>query len=446
MILRFGSSKKIVTRSLAPNKPALVTVLDVGTTKICCAIARLHPKARGLELHGRTHAIEVIGFGHQRSRGIKAGSVIDLDSAEEAIRHAVDAAERQAGMTVESIIVNVSDPNLRSKAFSASVSLSGQEVEDLDIHRVLAAGRDHCADEDGAVILHSQPIGYSLDRTDGIKDPRGMVGSRLGVDMHCVTAHDSALRNLELAINRCHLSVENFVATPYSSGLSALAGDETELGVACIDMGGGTTTVSIFVDGQFVHSEGIAIGGRHVTNDLARGLSTSLRDAEMIKVRHGSVLPGSCDDSAPVSVHQVADETGLSSDIAPSLIAKIIRPRVEETLELIRDRLNASGFASIALRRVVLTGGACQLTGMSDLARSVLCKNIRLGRPLGVTGLPMEARGAAFATVVGLMIFPQITRIDETPSLTGMKSFRQPVKTASGSYLGRVGTWIAGSF
>jgi len=445
-MLRFGSKSGQKNKGLPTNRSTVISVLDVGTTKVCCVIARLHPKQDGIEFSGRTHVVDVIGFGHQRSRGIKGGVVVDLDETEQAIRLAVDAAERRAGMTIESLIVNVSGNRMHSDAFSASVSLAGHEVEESDIRRVLEAGRNHSAQQDSAVI-HSLPIGYSLDGNSGIKDARGMIGERLAVDMHVVSANGASLRNLEVAINRCHLAVESFVAAPYASGLACLAGDEAELGVTCIDLGGGTTTASVFMDGKFVHCDALALGGQHVTMDIARGLSTSLRQAELIKVKHGSVLPDTMNDFVSVSVKQIGDESGLGADVSPSMVAKIIRPRVEETLELMRDRLNASGFAALVGRRVVLTGGASQLTGMSDLARSILGKNIRLGRPLGVAGLPVEARSAAFSSVVGLMIYPQSNDSKEDIGWIPSRSKdRLRDRAGTGGYFGRMGRWLAENF
>lgn len=446
LMLKMNSKKGAVKRGPPQNRASVITVLDVGTSKVCCVIARLHPRRDSLELANRTHVIEVIGFGHQRSRGIKSGVVIDLDEAEQAIRLAVDAAERRAGMTVESLIVNVAGSRMRSNTLSASVSLAGHEVKESDIRRVLQAGRDHSTQDDAAVI-HSLPIGYSLDGNGGIEDPRGMVGERLAVDMHVVTANDASLRNLEVAINRCHLSVESFVASPYAAGLASLAGDEAEFGVTCVDMGGGTTTVSCFLEGRFVHCDGLAIGGQHVTMDLARGLSSSLRNAEMIKVKHGSVLPDNLNQVETVSIKTIGDDAGLATDVSASAIARILRPRVEETLNLVRDRLDASGFSALVGRRIVLTGGASQLTGMPELARAILGKNIRIGRPLGVTGLPSEARSAAFSTVVGLMIYPQIADASEdfgwSPGRSNKTTSTMP---GSGTYFGRVGRWIAENF
>lgn len=424
------------------RRPSVVSVLDIGTSKICCLIARLTPRSVGEALPGRTHSVEVLGIGHQRSRGIKSGIVSNLDQAEQAIRHVVDAAERMAGVTVESLIVNLSCGRLASETYSAGVGLSGKAVEEADIGRVLAAGRRHSVSE-GRSVVHSLPIGYSLDGGSGIVDPRGMLGARLGVDMHVVTADTLPLRNLELCINRCHLSIEMMVATPYASGLSTLVDDEAELGSACIDLGGGTTTLSVFMKGQFVHSDAIAIGGKHITTDIARGLSARLEDAERLKTMHGSALPSVADDRDFLSVPPLGDDEGeVATQVPRSTLTRIIRPRVEEILELVRDRLNASGFATLVGRRMVLTGGGSQLNGVVEAARRILARNVRLGRPLGISGMPEIARGPAFAAVVGLLIYPQVAEMEQFDA--GYENYF--AKTGTGGYLARVGHWFKESF
>ncbi len=424
-------------RPLSRKRSTVISVLDIGTSKICCLIAKLRPRDEGALLAGRTHRIEVLGIGHQRSAGIKSGVVVNLDAAEHAIRHAVDAAERMAGVTVDSLIVNVSSGRLASETFSASVSLDGHEVEEGDIRRVLGAGSAH-AEQEGRSVVHSIPIGYALDSDHGIFDPRGMIGQTLGVDMHVVNAESGPLRNLELCINRAHLSVQALVATPYASGLSALVDDETEMGCACIDMGGGTTTLSVFLGGRFVFADAIAVGGDLVTMDMARGLSARLDDAERLKVLHGSCLPGVSDENDIISVPPIGkNEHDLPTQIPRAQMTRIIRPRIEETLELIRDRLNQSGFAGAVGKRIILTGGASQLTGISEVARRVLTRNVRLGRPLGVKGLPEAAKGPAFSTTVGLLIYPQIAQIEQFSNFSG----RNQMNGTDGAFA-RVSRWL----
>lgn len=420
-----------------------VTVLDIGSSKVCCVIGKLKPCEESERLPGRTHQVKVVGIGHQKSQGIKSGTIINLDGAEQAVRLAVDAAERMAGVTVESLFVNVSAGRMKSSVLSSSVNLGGHEAGDADIRRVLAAGAKQALRGEREVV-HSLPIGFSLDSERGVRDPRGMIGDVLGVDMHVLTADAAPLRNLELCVNRSHLSVERMVATPYASGLSALVDDEAEMGAACIDMGGGTTTISIFAEGKFVYADVLPIGGNHVTMDLARGLSTRREHAERLKVMHGSVLPVADDDRDMVAIQPMGpDEADMQQQVPRAVMNRIIRARVEETLELVRDRLNKSGFGSVVGKRVVLTGGASQLSGLPDAARRILARNVRLGRPLGVTGLPEAAKGPAFATTVGLLIYPQVASFESEYGKNGGLRFRA---TGTGGRLQRMSQWFRESF
>ncbi len=438
---RSGDPHVGVMRPLPSKRATIVSVLDIGSSKICCVIARLTPRPPGDVLPGRSHYVDVLGFGYQRSRGVKAGQVADLDQAEKAVRLAVDAAERMAGLTVESLIVSLSCGRLASETLSAGYDLGGKKVDDGDIQRVLGAASRHCIQGDNRVVVHALPIGYGIDGNRGMRDPRGMPGQRLSVDTHVVTADEVPVRNLEICVNRAHLEVETMVATPYASGLATLVEDEAQLGVACVDIGGGTTTVSVFADGRLVHVDGFALGGHHVTMDLARGLSTRLADAERIKALHGSVIRTEADERDIVAVPPVGDDHDVPNNVPRSEIVEIIRPRVEEMLELVRDRLNASGFAARVGRRVVLTGGASQLTGLGELARRILGRNVRLGRPMGISGLPDAARGAAFATSVGLLIYPQVAQLEVPTTRHRAASY-----AAGDGYLSRVGQWLRESF
>jgi cell division protein FtsA len=424
------------------RRGSIVSVLDIGSTKICCLVARLRPAMPGEALRGRTHAIEILGFGHQRSRGIRSGVVANLDLAEEAVRLTVDAAERMAGVTVESLIVTLSAGRLGSETCAASVDLPGKPIVDADIGSVLAAGRRYSV-KAGRSVVHAMPIGYRLDGEGGVADPRGMVGKRLGVDMHVVTADTPPLRNIELCLNRCHLSIAGMVASPYASGLSVLVDDEAELGCAVIDFGGGTTTIAVFNRGEFVHADAVAVGGHHITTDIARGLSTRIEDAERIKTLFGSALPGLSDERDLLSVRPLdGDEHELPTQMPRSALTRIIKPRIDEILELVRDRLNASGFAALLGRRLVLTGGGSQLNGIAEAARRVLARNVRLGRPLGIAGLPEAARGPAFAAAVGLLVYPQIAGMEQIEE----RDDAPFAMTGTGGYFARVGNWIRESF
>ena len=437
--LHYGFTPKM--KAVSPKRSALVAALDIGTSKIACLIARLKPQPPQEVLRRRSHAVEVIGFSHTGARGMKTGNVIDLTEAEEAVRHAVDLAERSARRQIESVIVSIGAGRPASELFAASVDVSRSTVSDSDIARVLAAGSRRSVRQ-GRVVLHSMPIGFALDEARGIRDPRGMLARRFGVDMHVVTSDIATARNLMLAVERCHLSIEAMVASPYVAGLSALADDEADHGAAVVDMGAGTTTMAVFSSGRFVHADGFALGGFHVTMDLARGLSASVYDAERIKTLYGSVLSGGLDERDMITVATVGmDERDPPQFVSRAALTRIIKPRVEEILEMVRDRLAASPFAAEPRARVVLTGGASQLTGLSELAHRILGRPVRIGRPLGISGLPDPAKGAAFAVAAGLLVYPQAAHLEHfEPRRT------RHLMTGTGGYVARVGRWLRESF
>ena len=436
--LAFARTPKM--KPLPPKRSALVAALDVGTSKIACMIARLRPRPASDPSSRRTHSVDVVGFGHTLARGMKAGTVIDLADVEAAVRQCANLAERTARLQLDAVVVSISSGRPSSELMSASVDVVGSTITERDIARVLTAGSRHSA-RAGRAVLHSLPIGYVVDNASGIRDPRGMLARRFGIDMHVVTADASAARNLMLAIERCHLEVEAMVTSPYVAGLSALADDEADLGTAVIDMGAGTTTLAVFAGGRFVHVDGFALGGWHVTMDIARGLSARVADAERIKTLYGSVLSGGSDERDMITVPPVeSGEREMPRFVSRANLVRIVKPRVEEILEMVRDRLAASPFAAELRGRVVLTGGASQLTGLPGLAAQILRRPVRIGRPLGIGGLSEEAKGPAFAVATGLLVYPQAAHLEHfEPRVTRHSA-------AGGGYIARVGRWLREGF
>ncbi|MBY0611469.1 MAG: cell division protein FtsA [Beijerinckiaceae bacterium] len=438
--LRPGLTPKM--KPLSARRSAILSVLDVGTTKVVCLIAKLEPMGASGTLRGRTHKIRIIGIGHQRSRGLKGGVVVDMVEAEKAIRQAVDSAERMAGVQVESVIINMTGGRIQSQGFTGQIVVPNREISESDIHRVIEAATAHTI-ANGRSVLHSLPIGYGLDQARGIRDPKGMIGSKLAVDMHVSTCDTAAARNLMLAVERGHLQVEAMVATPYASGLATLVDDEAEMGVAVVDFGGGTTSVGVFSGGHLVHADAIAVGSHHITMDLARGLTMRVNDAERLKAISGSAIESTADERELLSIQQVGeDNRDYPTQVTKAVLTRIIKPRVEEILELVRDRLAKSGHGAEAGRRIVLTGGGAQLTGLSDLARRIVSKQVRVARPVGVQGLPDSAKSPAFATTVGLLIYPQLAGIEHFEPSARSSIFGR----ASGGYVGRFGSWLKESF
>ncbi len=427
-------------RQIPARRSAVLSVVDVGASKIVCLIARLTPMERADTLRGRTHRAKVLGVGHQRSRGVKAGAIVDLEQAEGAIRLAIDAAERMAGAEVQSVIVNMSGGRLSSQRLAAKIAVRRQTVGDYEVQRVIEAA-NAASSQPGRAALHAIAAGFRLDAQNDIRDPRGMVGEELGAELAVASCEAAPARNLMLAIERCHLRIEAMVASPYASGLSSLVDDEAEIGAALVDFGGGSTTIGVFHNNRLAHVDAVAVGGNHITMDVARGLSVSLSDAERLKTLYGACIHSPSDDRETIAVHRAGDDSDHASYLPKSDLIRIIRPRVEEILELVRDRLKAAGHSAELGRRLVLTGGASQLTGLPELARAIVSPHARIGRPLGVEGLPESAKTPAFACAVGLLIYPQVA---------GLEHF-EPGRAASqgapdDGYVARVGRWLKQSF
>ncbi len=401
-----------------------VGAVDVGTTKMCCFIAKVEDGEP-----------RIVGIGHQVSKGVKNGVIVDIEAASRSILNAVHAAEEMAGTTLSEIVINVSGGFGASRLVKAEMALNGREVSDQIMHRVLDQGY-RIKDLPDRTLVHSIPVGFSIDGGRSVRDPRGLFGQKLAVNMNIVTAQFAAVRNLSNCIGRCHLETAAVMVSPYASGLSSLVDDESELGVTVIDMGGGTTTIGVFFDGNLVYADGVAVGGSHVTNDIARGLSTPLAHAERMKTLYGSAIASASDEREMITVPLVGEEEdGHANHIPKSILVGIIAPRLEETFELVRDKLEASGFDKITGSRVVLTGGASQLPGTRELAGLILDKQVRIGRPFRMDGLAEATQGPAFATTAGLIHFALSERA-ELP-----RRGRTLTEGPNGLF-GRVGNWV----
>ena len=412
---------------MAKLRTGLIAALDIGTTKVCCLIAHAHGDG----------AIRIVGIGHHASRGLRGGAVIDMDAAQNTILTAISAAEELAGDRIRDVIINVSGGNLASQTYSAEIPVSGREINDSDLRQVLALGKavEQSADRN---LIHCIPIGYKIDATRGIRDPRGMYANMLGVDMHIVSARTAALRNVATCVERCHLDIEAVVAAPYASGLACLVEDEIDLGVTIIDMGGGTTTIAVFYDGEVVHIDSIPVGGKHVTSDIARGLATPLVHAERMKTLYGSTLPSPSDERELIDVPLIGEEQSNQPNHVPrSLLNGIIRPRMEETFELVRSRLELANMDRFGGRRLVLTGGASQLQGVRELASLILEKQVRMGRPMRISGLPEATSGPAFSTGTGLLRYAVEKHSDSREHAESMPP---------GGPFDRIGQWLRENF
>lgn len=282
--------------------------------------------------------------------------------------------------------------------------VAGRAVTEADVRRVVGEGRSRAV-SDGRDIIHILPMGFAVDDTPGVADPRGLHCDILSARLHVVDAGATALRNLQLTLERCELDLAELVSAPMASGLSTLVEDERQLGATCIDMGGGATDIAVFSEGQLLHTAQLPLGGSHVTNDVARLLSTPVAEAERLKAVYGNAEASPDDDREILPVPLVGEEDHDLQKIPRSRLVAIIKPRLEETFELVRDRLDSAGLVHEAGVRVVLTGGASQLVGAREMASRILNRQVRLGRPTPLRGLPERASGPAFATAAGLLVW-----------------------------------------
>jgi cell division protein FtsA len=414
----------------------IVGLVDIGTSKtVCLIVAMPKPRPNGV---WRRESVRVLGIGRRPSRGLKAGVVIELDAAEQALRGAVTQAEQMAGVTIDEVFLSVTCGRLKSSTFAADTRIEGRIVEGADIERLMSAGRKY-AERDGRTLLHMNHIAYRLDGAAGVTDPRGMAAATLAADLHAVTADDAPLRNLLHAVERAYLSVTGVAPAPYASGLAATTEEERRLGTICIDIGAGATTLSIFAEGRLLCVDTVAVGGNHVTFDVARALSTPFAEAERIKRLYGTVESGAADDQATVAYTLTGEEQPSLYQTTKAHIHGIVASRVSDLLGHVVERVERSGVAHFAAHRVVLTGGGSLLPGMSRLAGEILGRPARTAQVRALEGMPPDCCDPALSTVVGLV------SVALDPA-AGVRQRWQPGQTEEAGYLKRVGQWLRESF
>ena len=394
----------------AAMQRGVVAILDVGTSKIACLVLRFDGPEKSRDHDGvgsmaGQSSFRVIGAATTRSRGVKFGEVDAMQETERAIRTAVQAAQKMAQVRVDHVIACVSGARPRSYGLDGQVSVEGPVVGDMDIGRVLAA----CDVPDygaGREVLHAQPVNFTLDHRSGMADPRGQTGMKLSTDLHLLTVDAPAIENLLYCIKRCDLDLAGLASSAYVSGISSLVEDEQELGAACIDLGGGSTGISVFIRKHMIYADSVRMGGDHVTSDIAMGLQIPTATAERIKTFYGGVIATGMDDREMIEIGgTTGDWERDRRTVSRAELIGIMRPRVEEVLEEVRKRLDAAGFEHLPSQQIVLTGGGSQIPGLDGLASKILGQQVRLGRPLRVQGLPQAETGPAFSAAVGLSLF-----------------------------------------
>jgi cell division protein FtsA len=371
----------------------VVAGLDVGTTKVCCVIAE--PAASTLH---------VIGVGVNPSRGLRKGVVVNIDSTVEAIKQAVAEAEQMAGREISSVLVGIAGGHIRGINSRGVVAVSGKhrEVSQHDIDRALDAARGINLPADREII-HALPQTFIVDDQDGVKDPLGMSGVRLEVEVHLVTGAVTSVQNLIRSVNRAGLQVQDLVLEPLASSQAVVSEQEKELGILLIDIGGGTTDVALFRDGAIWYSGVLPLGGDHISNDIAVGLRAPTAEAEDLKKRCGCALTALVREDETIEVPSVGGRK--ARQLSRQILSEIVQPRVEEILTLVARDVARAGLEDVAAAGVVVTGGTSIMAGVPELAEQIFDLPVRRGAPTGVGGLADVVRSPIYATAVGLALY-----------------------------------------
>ena len=378
------------------GKTTTIAALDIGSSKVCCIIAKVSKDKR----------INVVGYGYNASRGIKNGVVTDIGQATIAVGNAVQDAEQMANERIDKVIISIGSEKVRSILKTASISLNkNRPISDSDLEKVYLKGTAKVNVGEYSLV-HCIHNSYRLDNGELLKDPHNLFAEELSINILLGLVPEYVCKNINTVIENAHLEIGGRVFDSYASGLACLVDDEKEMGATVIDMGGGTTSIASFRNGHPIYFASIPVGGNNVTNDIAYGLTTSFSHAERLKTLHGCAFLTSQDSIDTINVYPVGEEDdSCIKQIPRSELISIITPRIEETFEMVNRKLYEAGLAHDSSHRVVLTGGASQLPGVVDIAAMVLDKQVRLGKPKNILNLPDNLYAPAFATCVGMLLF-----------------------------------------
>jgi len=408
----------------ADNKDLIVGV-DIGTSKVVVAVAEVLPDGR----------FQLIGLGQADSEGLRKGVVVNIEATVQSIRKAVEEAELMAACRITDVYTGIAGSHIRSFNSSGMVAIKSREVSAEDVARVIETARAVNIPTDQQV-LHVLTQEFIVDGQEDIREPIGMSGVRLEVRVHIVSGAVSAAQNIVKCVRRCGLEVNDLVLQPLASSMAVLTSDEKELGVALVDIGGGTTDIAVFTGGAIRHTAVIPIAGDQISNDIAMALRTPIQDAEEIKLRHGVAKEVLADASEKIEIPGLGDRAPRM--LSRQTLAAVIEPRVQELFALVQKIVRDSGYEELISSGVVLTGGTSLLPGIGELAEDVFLKPARIGWPTYDGALADVARNPRFATVMGLLTEAHLQRLRGRKVAAQVGSFKQTLK--------RMKEWIVGNF
>jgi cell division protein FtsA len=379
----------------------IIVGIDVGTTKVCALIAAVSPEDQ----------LEIIGAGITPSRGLRRGVVVNVDEAVQAISAAVQKAEQQSGFKILSAFVGISGAHISSSNSHGVVAVRRTDnvITEEDIERALEAAKVLNLPADREVI-HVIPRYFVIDGQEGINNPMGMLGRRLEVETTIVTGTQTSIHNLSRCIEQVGVGIDALVVQPIAAGEAVLTAAEKDLGVALVDVGGGTTDTGIFIDGSVTAVASLPVGGNHISNDIAVGLRTPFTAADELKIRHGYALSEAIEEDRMIDI--ASYDAGDGRPVSRRTLSEIIEARLDETFELVREQIGRSGFEDGMTAGVVLVGGTAQLQGIRRLAQEIFGTPVRIGTPAGMFGLVESISNPAFAASVGLLKWG-LTQADE---------------------------------
>ena len=397
--------------------------LDIGTSKVAAIVGEITPDGD----------IEIIGIGSHRSRGLKKGVVVNIESTVQSIQRAIEEAELMAGCHIDEVYAGIAGSHVRSLNSHGIVAIRDREVFQQDIERVIDAAQAVAIPADQKV-LHILPQEYLVDSQEGVREPLGMSGVRLEAKVHLVTCAVNAAQNVGKCIERCGLKVKDIILEQLASSYAVLSDDERELGVCLVDIGGGTTDIAVFTDGAIRHTAVIPIAGDQVTNDIAMALRTPTQNAEEIKIKYACALTQLAGANETIKVPGVGDKP--AKELSRQALAEVVEPRYDELFTLVQAELRRSGFEDLIAAGIVLTGGSSKMEGVIELAEEIFHMPVSLGTPKHVTGLKDIVRNPIYATGVGLLLYGK-QREEE---------MRGRGKSRSSGVVKRWKTWLSENF
>ncbi|MDB9969736.1 cell division protein FtsA [Porticoccaceae bacterium] len=405
------------------NEENMIVGLDIGTSKIVAIVGSI----------GERGELEIIGTGSYPSSGLKKGVVVNIEATVNSIQRAIEEAELMAGCSIHSVYAGIAGSHIRSLNSHGIVAIRDREVQELDVDRVLDAARAVAIPADQE-ILHVLSQEFIIDNQEGVHEPIGMSGVRLEAKVHLVTCAANAAQNIKKCIRRCGLEVEDIVLEQLASSDAVLTEDEKQLGVALVDIGGGTSDIAIYTEGAIRYTGVIPIAGDQVTNDIAMALRTPTPHAEELKIKYACALAKLARPEETVKVPSVGDRE--ARDLSRQSLAEVVEPRYDELFTLIQAEIRRSGFEELIAAGVVLTGGTSKMEGVVELAEEIFHMPVRIGTPVNIKGLSDVVNNPIYSTGVGLLHFgAQAQRKQSAGELT---------KGPSQSWFSKLKNWTQG--